>query len=208
MLFSSTYKTIHITETSELGIVYKNKGSKFYAFVYEVKTENEVKKHLQQLKLRFPDASHHCYAYVLHYDQHLFRANDDGEPNNTAGKPILRQIQKRDLTNVLVVVVRYFGGTLLGVPGLIESYGAAADECLKTVEIIENEIYEIYELSCEYGNEQTVFSLVKQFQGSLIVKEKGNIFCAEIKIPLRLVEQFKQKTKDLFKIEIKYLGIS
>jgi uncharacterized YigZ family protein len=203
MLFSDAYNII--CNPSEC--LYKSKGSKFYAFVYPVQTEKEVKERLEYLKSLYPDASHHCYAYVLHYDKSMSRSNDDGEPSNTAGKPILRQIQKLDLTNVLVVVVRYFGGTLLGVPGLIEAYGHAALECLQLCQIESRLVYEKYELRTPFGLEKDVYKVCKQFQLNLSVKQIQDCFCAEIKIPLQQVEAFKQQLKAYYQVEIKYIGI-
>jgi uncharacterized YigZ family protein len=204
MLFSNTYNIITSPQTS----VYKQKGSKFLAFTFPVSNENEVKKHLHDLKHQYPDASHHCYAYVLNFDKQNYRANDDGEPSNTAGKPILRQIQKHDLTNVLVVVVRYFGGTLLGVSGLIEAYGQAADECLAKCEKSVKLIFEKYEISCEYGLEQEIYKALKQFNGLIHVIENQDLFCAEIKIPLPMVDGFKNHLQKNHKIHFKYIGIA
>ncbi|MDP2174698.1 MAG: YigZ family protein [Bacteroidota bacterium] len=204
MFALDSYNTIVSPQT----FVYKSKGSKFLAFAFPVNQEIEIKKHLQDLKLQLPDASHHCYAYVLNFDKQVFRANDDGEPSNTAGKPILRQIHHLDLTNVLVVVVRYFGGTLLGVAGLIEAYSNAALEVLEICEIVNHPIYERYELQCDFGKEQDIYSLSKQYQSVIIVKQEQSVFCAEIKIPLRSVEDFKRKTKELYFIKIKYIGIA
>lgn len=118
MLFSDTYLTIE----KKAEALYKDKGSKFLTFAFHVENDQQIKDALTQLKKEHPSANHHCYAYRLGADKLNFRANDDGEPSNTAGKPILGQIQSNDLTNILIVVVRYFGGTLLGVGGLISAY--------------------------------------------------------------------------------------
>jgi uncharacterized YigZ family protein len=203
MLFTDAYNTI--LEPAEC--LYKSKGSKFLAFAYPVQSEKEVKERLESLRVTYPDASHHCYAYILHYDKSVSRSNDDGEPSNTAGKPILRQIQKMDLTNTLVVVVRYFGGTLLGVPGLIEAYGQSALECLQLCVIQKHLIYERYELSTPFGLEKDIYKVCKQFQAALSVKQNQECFCAEIKIPLQQVESFKQQLKAYYQVEIKYKGI-
>ena len=127
-----TYKTI--SRPSE-GI-FKDKGSKFIAFAYPVSSEEEIKEIVQSLKKEHHAARHHCYAWRLGSEKLLFRANDDGEPSSTAGKPILGQIQSFDLTDILIVVVRYFGGTLLGVSGLINAYKSAAFEAINQAEII------------------------------------------------------------------------
>ena len=203
MLFTDSYQTIE--QPAEY--IYKSKGSRFMAFAFPVGSEKDVKLRLETLRNMYPDASHHCYAYVLNYDKSLSRAGDDGEPSNTAGKPILRQIQKLDLTNVLVVVVRYFGGTLLGVPGLIEAYGQSAMECLKLCRINRHEVYEKYELSTSFGLEKDIYRICKQFQVQLSVKQNQECFCAEIKIPLQQVEAFKQQLKAYYQVDIKYTGI-
>jgi len=203
MLFTDSYHSID--NASEY--LFKSKGSKFYAYSYPVFSEEEIKEKLQLLKQKYPDASHHCYAYVLHYDKSISRANDDGEPSNTAGKPILRQIQKLDLTNTLVVVIRYFGGTLLGVTGLIEAYGESARECLALCRISKHLIYERYELSCPFGLEKDIYKLCKQFQLHLSVKQNQECFCAEIKIPLQQTGTFQQELKAYYQVSIKYTGI-
>ena len=203
MLFDHTYKSIdHGSE-----ILYKSKGSKFYAYSFPVMNESEVKHHLQELKLKYPDATHHCYAYVLNPDKSAFRSNDDGEPSGTAGKPILRQIQKLELTNTLVVVVRYFGGTMLGVPGLIEAYGESAAECLQKCNISTHEITEKYLLECPFGEENNIYRLCKQFGLSPMMKPDASCFSAEIEIPLHKTGPFKQALKDFYQISIQYIGV-
>ena len=117
MLFSDEYKEPSAPAEATL----RERGSRFLAFAYPVQDEATLKSLLQSVKLQFPDATHHCYAVVMHPDKSYQRSNDDGEPSNTAGRPILRMILSKDLTNVLVVVVRYFGGTQLGIPGLIKA---------------------------------------------------------------------------------------
>ncbi|MCX6185375.1 MAG: YigZ family protein [Bacteroidetes bacterium] len=121
MLFSNSYKTIF----SEVNAEYKDKGSRFITFVYHINNEIEAKEKINFLKKEHPSANHHCWALVLGNDKEFQKSSDDREPNNTAGKPILRAIVAKELTFVLVVVVRYFGGKLLGVPGLINAYGTS-----------------------------------------------------------------------------------
>ncbi len=157
MLFSDTYFTI---EKPAEGI-YKDRGSKFLAFAFPVTKEEEVKAHLQQLRKDHPGANHHCYAFRLGADKLLFRANDDGEPSGTGGKPILGQIQSKDLTNILIVVVRYFGGSLLGVPGLIAAYRGAAADALANSKIIERQIMEVYELQFPYAAMNDIMKILK-----------------------------------------------
>lgn len=203
MLFSHTYKEIK----HQSFYLYKSKGSKFLAYSFLVKNEDEVKQNLQYLKLKYPDATHHCYAYVLNIDKSASRANDDGEPNNTAGKPILRQIQSAELTNILVVVIRYFGGTMLGVPGLIEAYGTAASECLKLSETEEKNIKEKYKLCCNFGFENEIYRIGKQFELDIIPMQDTEQFCAEIKIPLLQSSNFKQQLALHYHIQQQYIGI-
>jgi uncharacterized YigZ family protein len=203
MLFEDTYYSIVQSEE----ILYKSKGSKFHTYAFLVKNETEVKEHLNSLKSKYPDASHHCYSYVLNYDKSLYRINDDGEPSGTAGKPIYRQIQKFELTNILVVVVRYFGGTLLGVPGLIEAYGNSALEVLNKCRIEQYRIKERYKISCPFGEEKDIYRICKQFDISPLLSDEQTCFSAEIEIPLQRVSLFKASIKDFYKIELKYLGI-
>src|SRR6186713_1623645 len=125
------------TITSASQGIYKEKGSKFLSFAYPVQSESDIKEHIAFLKSEYFDARHHCYAWMLGPERNHFRAFDDGEPNHSAGDPILGQIRSKNLTNVLVVVVRYFGGTKLGVGGLISAYKIAAEEALSKAVIIE-----------------------------------------------------------------------
>jgi uncharacterized YigZ family protein len=148
--------------TSTQGL-YKEKGSKFYAFAYPVASELEVKQKLDELKKKYFDAHHHCYAYVLGADKSKFRAFDDGEPNHSAGDPILGQIRSKTLTNVLIVVVRYFGGTKLGVGGLISAYKIAAEDALNKATVIECDVLKSIQLIYEYSSTPEVMRLIKEF---------------------------------------------
>lgn len=142
-----TYKTILSASEG----LFKDKGSKFIAFAFPVSSENEIKEIIQSIKKEHYSARHHCYAWRLGHEKLHFRANDDGEPSSTAGKPILGQIQSFDLTNILIVVVRYFGGTLLGVSGLINAYRNAALDVILNSEIVEKLVEQ--KLLVEYGYE-------------------------------------------------------
>jgi uncharacterized YigZ family protein len=157
MLFSDTYLSI---ESPAEGI-FKDRGSKFIAFAFPVVSEMQVKEVLAQLRKEHSGANHHCYAFRLGADQQHFRSNDDGEPSGTAGKPILGQIQSNDLTNILIVVVRYFGGTLLGVSGLISAYRTAAANALANAKIVERQVKEVYELSFQYPAMNEVMKILK-----------------------------------------------
>src|SRR5580700_3591355 len=140
MLFDDTYRTIE----KPIEGLFRDRGSKFLAFAYPVNTETELKTALALLKAEHPKANHHCWALRLGIDRSVFRLNDDGEPSGTAGRPILNTLFSRDLTNLVVIVVRYFGGTLLGVPGLINAYKSATEDALKQAIIIEKTVNDIY----------------------------------------------------------------
>jgi uncharacterized YigZ family protein len=131
---------------------YKEKGSKFLAFAYPVESEMQIKQIIQQMKNQYHGARHHCYAYKLGMTMENYRLNDDGEPSSTAGKPILGQIQAYNLTNVLVLVVRYFGGTLLGTSGLIRAYKTASQYALNKAQIIKKTIQKTYLIQCDYSH--------------------------------------------------------
>jgi uncharacterized YigZ family protein len=130
--------------------LYKEKGSKFMAFALPAESEQEVKNHLDNLRKHYHDARHHCYAYRLGTDMKDYRMNDDGEPSSTAGKPIFGQIQSYNLTNILIVVVRYFGGTLLGTSGLVRAYKSAAENALQNATVIKKTIQSFYEIHFGY----------------------------------------------------------
>lgn len=158
-MFDDTYFTI----ASPSEGLYKEKGSKFLAFAYHVETEAEVKEHVERIKKEYFDARHHCYAYILGARKDAFRINDDGEPSGTAGKPIHGQLLSKDLTNVLVVVVRYFGGIKLGVSGLINAYKTAARDALDQAKIVEKTIDLGYHLHFEYPLMNDVMRILKEY---------------------------------------------
>lgn len=157
---SDLYKTIK--ESAE-GI-YREKGSRFLAFAYPVSHETSIKEHLTFLRKQYHDAHHHCYAWSLKPDRSRYRINDDGEPSGSAGKPIYGQILSRDLTDVLIVVVRYFGGTKLGVGGLIQAYRYAASEALNNSTIIKCKVFDRIKLEFEYEEMNSVMKIIKDFQ--------------------------------------------
>jgi uncharacterized YigZ family protein len=152
-----TYKTI--ANPSE-GL-FKDKGSKFISFAFPVESEDEIKNIIQTIKKEHFSARHHCYAWRLGFEKLLFRANDDGEPSSTAGKPILGQIQSFDLTNILIVVVRYFGGTLLGVSGLINAYKNAASDAILQAEIVEGLVEKRLIVEFDYGAMNDMMKIFK-----------------------------------------------
>ncbi len=200
MLFSDTYLTIE--KSSEA--LFKDKGSKFLAFAYHVDSEKEIKDILIKLKKEHHTANHHCYAYRLGADKLNYRANDDGEPNNTAGKPILGQIQSFDLTNILVVVVRYFGGTLLGVSGLINAYKNSANEVIKASTIIEKQILYNYTINFYFEYLNDVMKLLKQLDCKINNQQFDNN--CEISFAIRKAnsEQCEEKLKKIEGLKIEY----
>ena len=156
-MFEDTYKTIRYASQG----VYKEKGSKFLAFAYPIATEAEAKARLEELRKQYFDARHHCYAYILGADKAAYRINDDGEPSSTAGKPIYGQLLSHDLTNIIIVVVRYFGGIKLGVPGLINAYRTAAKDAIDNAIIIEKNITEVYNLQFTYEQMNSIMKILK-----------------------------------------------
>ncbi|MDC0204422.1 YigZ family protein [Flavobacteriales bacterium] len=164
MLFSDKYLEIEANTTG----IYKEKGSKFIAYAFPVYSENEVKKKLKAVKKLEHSAKHHCYAYILHSDKLAQRANDDGEPTSTAGKPILGQILSNDLTNTLIIVVRYSGGVKLGVPGLIRSYKTAASDAISNSTIITKTIKEHYQIDFKYPQMNDVMRIVKEYDLEIV----------------------------------------
>jgi len=156
---SDLYRTIQDTSNG----IYKEKGSKFLAFAFPVETEEEIGARLETLRKEYHDARHHCYAWRLGADMERYRVNDDGEPSGSAGHPIFNQIQSRELTNLLVVVVRYFGGTLLGVGGLIHAYRSAASDALSRSKIIRKKVYAHLELNFGYEQMNSVMQLIKKY---------------------------------------------
>ncbi len=156
-MFEDTYNTI---ESISEG-VFRAKGSKFISIAIPVTSENEIKEKLIEIKKKYFDARHFCYAYILGYDKSIYRINDDGEPSGTAGRPIYGQLLSKDLTNILVVVVRYFGGTKLGVSGLIQAYKEATKEALLSSKIIEKTVDETYLVSLDYDQMNKVMQILK-----------------------------------------------
>jgi len=180
-----TYRTIAAPATG----LFKDKGSKFLAFAFPVENEMEIKQHIQQLKKEYFDARHHCYAYRLGISGKHWRANDDGEPSSTGGKPILGQLLSLELSDMLIVVVRYFGGIQLGVPGLINAYRSAAADVLAHAEIIEKTAKEILTITFSYLNMNKVMKLVKD-EGLEITAQHFDNEC-EIKIAVPLSKKDK-----------------
>lgn len=195
-----TFKTI-LNPSEE--VLYKVKNSKFYGYAFPITAEEEVKTILEQLKKKHFSARHLCYAYQMGTEKVSFRANDDGEPNNSAGMPIFGQIQSFELTNVLIVVVRYFGGVKLGVGGLISAYKTAAQLALEASELIEKTMDSFFIITFDYKNMNKVMRIVKEKNIS-IVAQKLNENC-EIKITVRKknAEEIFDIFSNLFEVTIK-----
>ena len=195
-----TYKTI--VEPSE-EILFKDKNSKFFGYAFPIVNEEDVKWQLEQLKKQHFSARHWCYAYQLGTEKISFRANDDGEPNNSAGMPIYGQIQSFDVTNVLIVVIRYFGGVKLGVGGLIGAYKIAAQLALENSDIIEKTIDVHYILSFEYKNMNKVMRIIKE-KNLEIITQKMELSC-EIEIATRKknAEEIFDIFESIFEVSIK-----
>jgi uncharacterized YigZ family protein len=186
-LFS--YLTIDLPTTG----LYKEKGSKFLAFAVPVESEDQVRQHLEILRKEYFDARHHCFAWMLGAECNHFRAFDDGEPNHSAGDPILGQIRSRNLTNVLVVVVRYFGGTKLGVGGLISAYRQSAEDALNKARIVERELSEIVHIEFEYNATPEVMRLVKEFSLT-VLDQRFELNCfIVLQVPMRLSSKLTEK---------------
>lgn len=158
MMFDDTYKMLSAPGEG----LYKEKGSKFIATAFTVTSEDEVKQVLAEVRKKYYDARHHCYAYMIGPDKSCFRSSDDGEPSGTAGKPILNQILSKDVTNVCVIVVRYFGGVKLGVSGLINAYKTAAREALDNATVVEKTVDEVYALQFPYPLMNEVMRVMKE----------------------------------------------
>jgi uncharacterized YigZ family protein len=200
-MFNDTYKEIKSHTTG----IYKEKGSKFIAYSYPVYSEQDVKDKLEEVRKLEHSARHHCYAYILNPDKSAQRANDDGEPFSTAGKPILGQILSKDLTNILIVVVRYFGGVKLGVPGLIRSYKIAASQAILEATIIIKTLKEQYEVSFKYPQMNDVMRLVKEFDLE-VVNTDFQIDCKLIfAVPKSKEEMVIEAFKKNHELSIKYV---
>jgi uncharacterized YigZ family protein len=182
---------------------FKDRGSKFFAFAYPAKDIDSCKKLLAQLKKEHGKAVHYCLAYRLGVDGSTFRVSDDGEPAGSAGRPILGQIDSKGLTNVLVVVVRYFGGTLLGIPGLINAYKTATALALQLSPIIKKPIEIAYELNFDYHQMNEVMLLVKQYNCSVVEQTAQLFIQLQIGIPKNRLDEVLEKLGALREVSFK-----
>ncbi|KLT64166.1 YigZ family protein [Pedobacter sp. BMA] len=201
MLFDDTYKTI---EGASEGI-FRDKGSKFLAYAYPIRSEEEVKPLLLNLRAEHSKARHWCYAYRLSPDRSVFRINDDGEPSGTAGRPILNCLLSADVTNVLIVVVRYFGGTLLGVPGLINAYKTATVEALNAAHFVSKTVNDIYEVDFEYLQMNDVMKVVKD-EDLKVLDQQFDTYCT-LKFGVRktYLNQVLAKFDKIVQVKTRYI---
>ncbi|MBP9994201.1 MAG: YigZ family protein [bacterium] len=201
MMFEDTYKII----TTEGEGLYKEKGSKFVAVAFPVRTEADVKARVAAIRKKYFDAKHHCYAFMIGPDKSCYRSSDDGEPSGTAGKPILNQILSKDVTNVCVVVTRYFGGQLLGVPGLINAYKTSAREALDNCTVVEKTVDEVYALEFDYPLLNDVMRVLKE-ENLEQQNPKYEMRCyLEISVRQKESDRIIEKIKRLFGVDVKYV---
>lgn len=200
MLFDDTYKTINKPSEG----IFRDRGSKFIAYVFPIRSEDEIKDLLQTIRSEHPKARHYCWALRLSPDRSIFRLNDDGEPSGTAGRPILNTMLSFDITNVFAVVVRYFGGTLLGVPGLINAYKTATLEALNQATVIEKTVNDIYEVLFEYLNMNDVMRIVKEENLEVLNQNFDNNCSIEISIRKAQVNQVIGKLEKIDSIKLSF----
>jgi uncharacterized YigZ family protein len=202
MLYTDIYKTI---EEVSHGL-FKDRGSRFISIAIPVSSQEEIKANLEMLRKEYHDARHHCYAWVLLPDRQAWRVNDDGEPSGTAGKPIMAQINARELTNILVVVIRYFGGTLLGVSGLINSYRTAAADALDNARIIEKHLTESWLVSFPYTAMNDVMRVLKEEGCVQVAHNFGSDVCsAEISFRASFSERITGRLGKISGLDLEWL---
>jgi uncharacterized YigZ family protein len=200
-LFDDTYKTI--SKPSEG--TFRDKGSKFIAYAYPFRDENELKDLLASVKSEHPKARHWCYAYRLSPDRTVFRVNDDGEPSGSAGRPILNTLLSNDLTDIIVIVVRYFGGTLLGIPGLINAYKNATQEALDVAEIIEKTQEDVYKIDFDYLQMNDVMRIIKEDNLEILKQDFDNRCSITFSVRKLHVNQVVHKMESLENSKLTYL---
>jgi uncharacterized YigZ family protein len=192
------YYTIGKTGSAE----FKDRGSRFIAIALPVASVDEFKQNLNEIKKQHPKATHHCFAYRLGVDGSNFRVSDDGEPSGTAGRPILGQIDSKELVNVLVVVVRYFGGTLLGVPGLINAYKSAAALALQITPLVQKQVEKEFIIQFDYTSIGEIMALAKQYN-CRVVSQEMQLFCnMTLAIPKNRVTEVSYKLQEMKNVEL------
>ncbi len=198
---SYRYKTIAFNTSAE----YKDRGSKFIAYCFPVATIEDVKKYIKETKLLHPKAVHHCYAYKIGFENTNYRTVDDGEPSGSAGKPIFSQIESFELTNCIIIVVRYWGGVLLGVPGLIAAYKTAAKDAIRNNSIIEKNIERKCLVQFDYTIQNEVMRIVKSYDCTVESQELSLFYTIYIGIANKNYQEVLGKLKKLVGVEIKEL---
>ena len=198
---TDTYKTI---EHPALGL-YKEKGSKFISFAYPVSSETEIREIIGRIKKEHHSARHHCFAWQIRSDKPTFRINDDGEPSGTAGRPIYSQIQHHDLTDILIIVVRYFGGILLGTSGLINAYKQAAADVLAKSEIVEKIIETTIEINFDYQSMNEVMLLLKDFKLEMTDSRFDLVCSIKVSVRKQLVSILLEKLGKIENLKLTYL---
>ncbi len=197
MAATDYYYTIEKSSVAE----FKDRGSRFIGYAFAIGSVDDFKARLAEIKKEHPKATHHCFAYRIGLDGNSFRVADDGEPSGSAGRPILGQIDSKQLVNVLVVVVRYFGGTLLGVPGLINAYKNAAALCLQITPVVQKPIVVNYRLQFDYTQLNNVMKILKQTDCT-IQRQEVQLFCTmSVGIVKNRLEEIISRLKDLNGIE-------
>jgi len=195
------YNTIENPSVAE----FKDRGSRFMAFAFPIKDVNDFKEKLAAVKKEHPKATHHCFAYRIGLDGTAFRVSDDGEPSGSAGRPILGQIDSKQVTDVLIIVARYFGGTLLGVAGLINAYKTAAALVLQVTPIVQKPVLMNYSLQFDYTKMNDVMTIIKQFD-CLVSKKEMNLFCSlQLGIPKYRLDEVLYKFNELRAVEVEKL---
>lgn len=197
-----SYRTIAKTVAN---ITFKEKGSKFIGFCFQVDDEEDIKKELSQLREKFPDATHHCYAYRLGLDGENYRANDDGEPSGSAGLPIYNQLVSREVTNVLVVSIRYYGGTKLGVSGLIKAYKTSAQLVLDEAKIIEKHLQTKIRFDFKYEDQGAVLRLIDRFNAEVLSTKFTDSCRVLVRIKSELADEFVASFDSLYNVKVSIL---
>lgn len=200
MLFEDTYFTIGQASQS----IFSDRGSKFLGFAYPVASDRDIKNIIAELKSGHPKANHYCWAIRWSTDRAVFRLNDDGEPSGTAGRPILNSLLSKNITNVAIVVVRYFGGTLLGVPGLIGAYRRTSEMALDAAQIIEKTINDVYTISFEYQRMNDIMTIVKDDKLEVLNQQFNNDCSIKISVRKMQVGQVIPRLEKLPSVKIKY----
>ncbi|UJH91178.1 YigZ family protein [Antarcticibacterium sp. 1MA-6-2] len=197
---SDTYKTI-LKPGEE--VLFKDKSSKFFGYTFPVTSEEHAAVHLEELRKKHSKARHWCYAWQIGKEELHYRANDDGEPSNSAGMPIYGQIQSFDVTNILIVVVRYFGGTKLGVGGLINAYKTTAQLALENSKIITRTIDEIFEIRFDYPEMNIVMRLIKEHDLNILKQDLALDCQIIITVRKKDAEEIFTKFDSIYKVEIR-----